>query len=245
MNIKRTAQRILPEPTQQWLRRRSQAIKRFLSPNRGSELMTSLMPHSRQYGYDRGRPIDRYYIESFLAKHSEDIAGHVLEVENNHYTVRYGGDKVTKGDILHVSESCLKATIVADLTDADHIESNQFDCIILTQVLQYIYNPFAAMGTLHRILKPAGVLLCTVPGIAQLHQEPADTYKDYWRFTQFSLRRLCEEHFKPANISVQSSGNVYAASTFLYGLAVEDIKTSDLDYNDSRYEVNIAVRAVK
>src|SRR5512134_3702798 len=88
-----------------------------------------LKPISPDYGNSRGLEIDRYYIEQFLSEHLMDIRGHVLEIKHNTYTVRYGGDRVTRSDILHPVEGNPDATIVADLTKADHLPSNDFDAI--------------------------------------------------------------------------------------------------------------------
>jgi ubiquinone/menaquinone biosynthesis C-methylase UbiE len=136
------------------------------------------------------------------------------------------------------------ATIIADLTQADHIPSETFDCIILTQTLQLIYDVRAALKTLHRILKPGGVLLATFPGITQIsHSEWVDSW--FWRFTSSSARQLFKEFFSATHIQVESYGNVLTASAFLYGLAVEELHQEELDYRDPDYEVSITVRAVK
>ncbi len=75
-----------------------------------------LSPISREFGEDRGQPIDRYYIENFLARRAEDIRGRVLEIKDDSYTRQYGGSRVTRSDVLDVSEDNLRATIVAGLT---------------------------------------------------------------------------------------------------------------------------------
>jgi SAM-dependent methyltransferase len=126
-----------------------------------------IVPISREWGSDRGLPIDRYYIERFLRVHGADIRGHVMEIRDDAYTREFGGNRVTRTDVLHAVEGNPQATIVADLACADHIPSDTFDCVILTQTLQFIYDALAAVGTLHRILKPGGVLLATIPGISQ------------------------------------------------------------------------------
>jgi hypothetical protein len=43
-------------------------------------------PINANWGYERGTPIDRYYIDQFLQEHASDIRGRVLEVANNEYT---------------------------------------------------------------------------------------------------------------------------------------------------------------
>jgi SAM-dependent methyltransferase len=189
-------------------------------------------------------PIDRYYIERFLSRHRKDIGGRVLEVKDNAYTVRFGGDRVLKSDVVNLTEEEPGATIVADLTKADHIPSDSFDCMILTQTLQLIYDPAAALRHVRRILKPGGVLLATFPGITQIGDaEWADAW--YWSFTKASARRLFAESFGAESIEVESCGNVLAATASLHGVAVSELRIEELDVQDPEYEVIITVRAVK
>jgi SAM-dependent methyltransferase len=204
-----------------------------------------LKPISSDYGSRRGLEIDRYYIEKFLTEHADDIHGSVLEIKHNTYTKRYGQDRVTKSDVLHPVEGNPDATILADLTNADHLPSDCYDAIIFTQTLQVIYEIRAVIATLYRILKPGGVLLATVSGMAQLSLDDFDQWGEYWRFTSLSARLLFEETFSVGNISVHPYGNVLAAISFLEGLACEDLKPSELDARDRSYEVLIAIRAVK
>ncbi len=202
-----------------------------------------LIPFSHQFGYDRGVPVDRYYIENFLARHADDIRGRVLEVGDATYTNRFGGARVAVSDVLHINPTP-HATIVGDLTDADHIPSDTFDCIILTQTLHLIFDVRRALQTVYRILKPKGVLLATFPGITPIdHGEWADSW--YWSFTMRSSRRLFHDVFPPARCHIEASGNVLVATAFLYGLAVEELRREELDYHDRRYEVLITARALK
>jgi SAM-dependent methyltransferase len=205
-----------------------------------------LTPISRIFGLNRGLPIDRYYIEQFLSACILDIRGHVLELGDNFYTRKFGGDRVTRSDVLHVTEGNREATIVADLTSADNVPSDMFDCIICTQTLQMIYNARAALHHLYRTLKPEGVLLATSHGISKIgRREGIDSWGEYWRFTSQSTRRLFEELFPAANITIKIHGNVLAATALLHGLAAEELRQEELDYFDPDYEVLIAVRAIK
>jgi glycosyltransferase involved in cell wall biosynthesis/SAM-dependent methyltransferase len=205
-----------------------------------------LTPVSRRFGWDRGGlPVDRYYIERFLQQHAGDISGRVLEVRDDAYTRRFGGVNVTRSDVLHPTPDNEKATIVADLTSADHIPSNTFDCIVLTQVLPFILDVPAALRTLHRILRPGGVVLASVPGISQIVRYDMDRWGDYWRFTSLSARRLFECGFPEGEVRVEAHGNVLAATAFLQGLSSRDLRPDELDYTDPDYEVLITVRAMK
>ena len=202
-------------------------------------------PMSDVWGFDRGRVIDRYYIEQFLSEHASAVHGHALEIADDFYTRRFGGDRVTQLDVLHVSDRMPKVTIVADLTTADVIPSETFDCIILTQTLQFIYDVHPVVRTLFRILKPGGTVLATCGGISKLSAEDMARWGDYWRFTSMSARRLFEESFPADHVTVQSYGNVLTATAFLYGLAAEELSSEELDSRDSNFEVTIGVKAVK
>jgi SAM-dependent methyltransferase len=138
-----------------------------------------------------------------------------------------------------------KATIVADLTCADHISPDTFDCIILTQTLQFIYDVQAALKTLYRILKPGGILLATFAGISQISRWDMDRWGHYWNFTTLSAQRLFEESFPAATVKVEAYGNVLAAVALLNGLATQELRREELDHHDPDYEVLITVRAVK
>jgi len=205
-----------------------------------------LTPVSRKFGWDRGGlPVDRYYIEGFLRRHAGDIRGRVLEARDDVYTRRFGGASVTRADVLHPTPDNPHATIVADLTRADQIPGDTFDCIVLTQVLPFIPDVPAAVRTLHRILRPGGVALVTVPGISQIVRYDMDRWGDYWRFTSLSARRLFEAAFPAGEVQVEVHGNVLVATAFLQGLSTRDLRPEELDYWDADYEVLITVRAVK
>ena len=201
-------------------------------------------PISSEFGFDRGQPLDRYYLENFLACHANDIRGRVLEVGDDTYTRRFGGNHVITRDVLHVVEGNPKATCVGDLTCAEHLPSDAFDCVILTQTLHLIYDVRAALKTLYRILKPAGVLLATAPGISQISKDQWGAYW-CWSFTSLSARRLLEEVFPATSVEIESCGNVLVAAAFLYGLAAQDLHKPELDYHDPCYELILMIRAVK
>jgi len=240
---RRLAQATMPAGLRRWLGARLPGLAprpvRFGSLRR-------LTPVSRKFGWDRGGlPVDRYYIERFLAQNARDIAGHVLEVRDDGYTRKFGGERVVRADVLHPVPGNPKATIVADLTQAEQIPGDTFDCIVLTQVLPFIPDVQAAIRTLHRILRPGGVVLATMPGISQIVRYDMDRWGDYWRFTSLSARRLFECAFPQGEVRVESHGNVLVATAFLQGLSSRDLRSEELEYHDPDYEVLITVRATK
>jgi SAM-dependent methyltransferase len=202
-------------------------------------------PVDARFGEGRGQPVDRHYIERFLRAHARDVRGRVLEVGGRDYTRRYGGERVTRADALDADARHPRATMDANLADAQNLPSDSYDCVICTHTLSYIYAVQRAVGTIHRILRPGGVLLATVPGISQISPYDRDRWGEYWRFTSQSLRRLLADAFEPEHVSVETFGNVLASTALLQGLAVEDLRPEELDHHDQRYEMLIAGRAAK
>lgn len=204
-----------------------------------------MKPISPHWGTERGLPIDRYYIEAFLEKNALDIRGRVLEIGDDTYTRIYGGDRVSQSEVLHVAEQRNKVTIIGDLTEADHISSNRFDCIILTQTLQAIFDVQAAIQTTYRILKPGGVALVTIPGISKISRYDMDRWGYFWSFTTKSAQLLFETQFPRDSVQVENFGNVLVAISFLHGLATQELNEAQLNMVDPDYQVLITVRAQK
>jgi hypothetical protein len=203
-------------------------------------------PISQSFGIDRGKPIDRHYIEGFLEKHRHDIRGRVLEAGGFvNYTKQFGENRVTHGDILYPKDGHHDGTIIGDLATGSSIPSNAYDCLILTQVFPFIYNIQAAIAQCYKALKKDGVLLATLPGISQICRYDMEQWGDYWRFTDSSTRQLFGDVFQPENISVETYGNVLVACAFLHGLASRELKQPELDYRDPDFQLTITVRAVK
>jgi SAM-dependent methyltransferase len=240
---------LFPSAARPWLRKRRQQVERLqrsvgIGPGVGLlRRITPINPHD--YGESRGQCIDRYYIENFLAEHSADIQGHVLDFSDDKYARRFGGTRVQRIDVLDLSADNPHATIIADLTKGDAIPSDTFDCILCTQVLHCIFDVDSAVRTLYRILKPGGVLLLTDAGIQKIDSVDLENGQEFWRFTSLALRRLFEQVFPATHIQVAAYGNVLAAEAALHGLAVEDLRRGALDVRDEDFEVSLSLRAVK
>lgn len=199
-------------------------------------------PLSDHYGRDRGTPVDRYYIEQFLAAERATIRGRVLEVMNRDYTVRFGS-AVESSDVLDIDPDNPDATIVSDLAAADAVPTGSFDCFILTQTLQYIYDLQAAVEHAHRILRPGGTLLCTVPVVSRIDRLQLGS--EYWRLTAAACSRLFGDVFPPNSVVIRGRGNVLAAVAFLVGMAAEELKARELERDDPFFPVVVTARATK
>jgi SAM-dependent methyltransferase len=206
--------------------------------------LRSLTPLSREFGYDRGLPIDRYYIERFLAQNAHVISGRVLEVGDREYTRRFGGHRVSRSDVLNIEAGHPETTYVADLSDAGNVPSGAFDCLVVTQTLHLVYDMSAAVRTLRRILRPGGVLLATVPGISPISNDLwAGSW--YWSLTPLSAVRLFGDEFGPENVEVEACGNVLTSVAFLEGMATDELHRHELDAGDPQFPMLITVRAYR
>lgn len=198
-------------------------------------------PISRGWGYDRGTPIDRHYIDAFLGAHAADIRGRGLEVKDDAYLRRFGRD-LESIDIL-LPRPGGAATVVADLSRPDELPDRAFDAFVCTQVLQVIPDLEGAIEGCRRLLRPGGTLLATVPCISRVENTPEDSGGDYWRFTLPSTRRLFGGVFGDENVRIEQYGNVLSAIAFLHGLSAEELSADELAVNDPAFPVIVGIRA--
>jgi SAM-dependent methyltransferase len=202
-------------------------------------------PISDDWGFDRGTPVDRHFIHGFLETNATAVHGRVLEIDTRDYTLAYGGARVTQSDVLHLSEYLPGVTMVGDLAGENSLPSGAFDCVILTQTLQLIFDPVSAVRTVHRILRPGGTLLATFPGISQITGDEAGRWGYFWGFTNRSARRVLSEVFGEEHVEITAFGNAVAATAFLYGLAAEEIDPADLGWHDPDCPMLYCARATR
>ena len=237
-SLLRRAGRRLPGPVREAVWKRTGG--RQGSVNWGGLRRTE--PFSRNWGAERGHPVDRVYIERFLERHAGDIRGDALEVHGSLYIKRYGGDRVTTAHVLDLDASNPEATIFGDLAAPDTLAAESLDCAVLTQTLQFVAAAGDAVANLYRALRPGGVLLLTVPCVSQLEVE----WDDFWRWTPLGLARFLEAVLPPdAEREVTADGNVLTSIAFLLGLAAEDLSSREYDVEDAAYPLVVCARVRK
>jgi hypothetical protein len=220
-----------------------QILKRNLSRPRGIDF-ESVYPVSDYYGDDRGTPVDRFYIDGFIAANRSLVTGRVLEVAEDTYSRRFGHD-VVSFDVLHYEADAPRATLIGDLSTPGSLPESRFDCFICTQTIHVIYNYMDAIRGAAKLLAPGGKLLCTLSGIAQISRYDMDRWGDYWRFTTLSAQRSFGEVFGMENVAVDYGGNCYAAINFLRGIALEELDKTKLSVKDPNYPIVISIIATK
>ena len=181
----------------------------------------------------------RHYIDTFLRRYDGQVRGRCVEFMPPYYRERYAARPgVASYDVWDVSPSD-GATIVGDLQDAAHIPAERFDCIISTHVLCNIADPVRAVGEMHRMLSPGGLVLCTVPMVLQGH---APHPRDYWRFTPDSMAQLFAGFSK---VEHHSYGNSATASGSPQFLMTWHYSRRTLDFHDPACPSIVACAAWK
>lgn len=221
-----------------WARR---LLRRRLAVRWGSLRRTT--PLSADYGIDRGLPVDRFYIEGFLARNAEEVRGSVLEVRDANYTRRFGADRIDESEVLDIDETNPEATFVADLTESGSLPAERFDCVILTQTLQFVHEPEAALRNVWQSLAPGGTALITVPCLSRI--DPDLRVADRWRFTARGLETLLARACPDAEVEAAGRGNVLAGVAFLMGIAAQELSRSELEHDDEYFPVIACARVHK
>lgn len=70
------------------------------------------------------------------------------------------------------------------LADASH------DGALCSQVLEHVFEPDAFIAEIHRVLRPGGLLVLTVPFAWDEHEQP----RDFARYTSFGIAALLQRH---------------------------------------------------
>lgn len=213
-------------------------------PIQSISLDSGTSPVSNIFGLDRGTPIDRYYIDKFLSENKSKITGVCCEIAEDTYCKTYGHE-ITRQEIFHYDNTNSAATIIGDLSKHETLPTSTLDCFVCTQTFNFIYDVKSAFLGAYQMIKPGGTLLATVAGLSQISRYDMVRWGDYWRFTDLSLKKIAEEvGFKDVQIKIY--GNAMAATAFIQGVVVEDLKNVRLlDEHNDDYQVTLGLIATK
>jgi len=240
--VKGRANRIatfLPDPIEQAARRIVRSVRS--RPVRMGRLRR-LTPLVDNWGLDRGQPVDRYYIESFIRRHRLTIRGVVMEIQCPEYTDRYG-DQVERSEIADIDRTNPRATLIVDLGEPNSLPASTYDYVIVTQTLQFVDSLDLAIANLWRSLRPGGALLITVPTVSKVEETLAPT--DFWRLTPRGLETILRRQCPDGDIEISGYGNVLVSVSFLHGLVTSDLRRRELDHYDPIFPTGACGRASK
>lgn len=233
----------LTSAAKQLLGARLTTVARVL--RRGGELpqwgnLRRTEPFSEEFGFDRGTPIDRFYLERFLDAERAAICGQVLEIQVGGYAKRFGRN-VSRIDTLDISPE-FSPTYHCDLADAGSVvPSDAYDCFLLPNTLQHLARIEEALVEALRIVKPGGVILASGAGLLRL----TDADEDFWRLSAAGWRQIAARVWPGCAIDVRAHGNCLAAVAGLYGFAVEELTRDELEVEDERFPVLTTIKCVK
>jgi SAM-dependent methyltransferase len=198
-----------------------------------------IRPFSTAFGFDRGTPIDRYYLDKFLGVNRALITGRVLEVQVRSYTKRFGAG-VRESHTVDINPA-FGATYTCDLADAAQIPSDYYDCFLVPNTFQHILDLHPALRNMVRVVKPGGTVLASAACLLPLIPDGGD----YWRLSPEGWRLVLEGEWPGCEVTVEAHGNCLAAAAAMYGLAHEELRAAELDAHDPRYPVLMTVRCRK
>ena len=195
---------------------------------------------SEDWGYRRGTPIGRFYINKFLTTYHHIIVGDIMEVGDSSYSMKYSvKSKVKSYTAIHVegAEGCRKA----NLETGEGLYSEEFDTMIITQTLAYIYDLKSVVENVYKSLKKGGHCLITVTDIGHMGKNEMEKYGTYWGFHKGGCKKLFADVFGEENVIVETYGNIKTVVAQLYGLAAEDLEKECFDEHDELYPQIIGI----
>ncbi len=98
--------------------------------------------------------------------------------------------------------------VVTDINKNLPFKDSSFDVVVLSNVLEHVPEPGLIISECHRVLRPGGKIVLTIPFLMRIHQAPYD----YNRFTSYKLELLLKEAgFNSISIdSLDSTYNLYS-----------------------------------
>ena len=116
-----------------------------------------------------------------------EVYEHLKKLEANHNLIQSDINENRKPDV------------VTDVCNMTVFEDNIFDVVFIIEVLEHVKEPQNAINEIHRVLKPNGRLILSVPYLFPIHSAPYD----YYRFTKHGLEYLLR-NYKQAEIKERS-----------------------------------------
>ena len=203
------------------------------------------------HGRQRGTPIVRHYWERYLQEHQADIRGTALEIGTT-YTIReFGGIVVTRADAIDLSPHSPEVRVVADLSHADHVPSDRYDCFVNQFTMHLIYDAEAALYHSIRLLKPGGVLLINFScvdyyfprGLDMGTGEPLFLYRWYTPIQVENLLRSLS--LRTDDYTLDVYGNLFTRIAYQMNMPAEELTRRELEYVDAGHPLLICARVVK
>jgi len=139
---------------------------------------------------------ERKESNNWLRTHCADIHGSVLSIGSEYDKDGEGGfyrdyfpaaSSYTTSEVTHD----FGTDLVIDVRAMPEIESESYDCIFCSGVLEHVDDFLSGLKEMTRILKPDGYLLLGLPFRQSIHMRPYD----FWRSTEYGIRYLLKDQY--------------------------------------------------
>jgi SAM-dependent methyltransferase len=202
-------------------------------------------------GRQRGTPIVRFYWDRFLRAHRSDIQGHALEIGTTWTLRQHAGPRLAHADAIDLVAHSSEVNVVADLSRADSLPPDTYDCFLNQFTMHLIYDVEAALYHSIRILKPGGVLLVNFSCVDYYFPRGLDMHTGaplylFWWFTPIQVENLLRRSGLSApDYHLTIYGNLFARVAYQMNLPAEELTRDELEYADPGHPLLLCVRAVK
>lgn len=202
-------------------------------------------------GRSDGLSTIRYYWYRFLEQNKADIKGLALEIGVTKTIRHFGGSAITRADALDLAAHSPEVRIVADLSRADHVAGDQYDCFVNQFTTAVVYDIEAMLYHSIRLLKPGGVLLVNFWCLDYylyrgLIMESGQPLYMYWWFTPIQVENLLHKMgLNSDDYHLDVYGNLLSRMAFLMNLDAEELTRQELDFQDPGQPLLICARIVK
>ncbi len=202
--------------------------------------LRSVVPVGRVFDLNRGTSIHNYYAQKSLSAYKKSIQGRVLYLGE---PAAFEHFKESARVWLEPDDFRGLQTLTLEQFQEKAWSASQFDCVLVSDCLEYLPSPDLFLTQVKRLLKPNGVVLALLPGLQNGHRQRG-ARNLHWHFTSHSASNLFERYFERESIEVTGCGNVLTAVAALHGLVAEELEASEMEMYDPAYEVTILARAV-
>ena len=195
-------------------------------------------PFSDEFGFERGTPVDRFYLHRFLDRHVHLITGRVLEIQQPAYTRLYGRGLTATDSVDIVTDYNRTPTYLVDLAASEGvIPDASYDCFLLPNTLCVLRDIEGCLRNALRVVKPGGVILATTAGLVPLTGDAPD----YWHLSADGWRELASRAWPGCEVRIEQHGNCLTAVAAMLGLALEELTPAEFEYDDPRFPVLVTL----
>ncbi|WP_083733561.1 class I SAM-dependent methyltransferase [Actinomadura sp. CNU-125] len=197
-----------------------------------------LTPICPAFGKSRGTPIDRHYLDQFIAEVRSQVSGEVVEIggrDGNRDA--YGFTKAARYRGMDIAADP-EVSLLCDATDPASLPPECLDAVVAFNVLEHTARPWEVVANMWRWLRPGGTAYCMVPNAQRVHEAP----NDYWRPLPAALTAMFHDW---SERRVRQYGNPLTVIASYMGVPAEELDAAELDAYHPEYPVASCIIAHK